>query len=498
MTHRLFRLLIPASLAMSACAGGSGSAADAGGDMADVDVADTDAMAADAAACPNGQALCDGSCIDPLANREYCGATTCEDNTTDGNRCAPGFVCDGAGSCEAFVCQPTSGGGGAVCNPVTQAGCEAGEKCAQLVTSASPFLASTACVPDGTVTGDGTCTICGNGGVGYDNCVAGFDCLRGRCAEICTAAGGDTCRTDGEAFGEGSYCTLYADLFSDEIGLCVPGCDPTIDSVVNGTVINTQCGADNGCYLNVGRGVAACSGTPASAANVKQNDVCYGPAFSSCYLNGCASGFSPILPDEVGVAATTNTCSRYCTPADTYIGQTADRSGVADKCGATAMQDNGSGSLGGIVQECRFIQSFYGEPLNPETVGMCVPVNPWYNCAETYDFTGIMNAVAGAANTAEANTAFDNFCYGESDPLDTVPILPRCDGLGFGCISLATRQPLFDLLDGTTPAPANNQIATHAWLKARLEAPATATAAVWVRRQRSPAPTFTAHDGPLP
>lgn len=256
----------------------------------------------------------------------------------------------------------------------------------------------------------------------------------------------------------------------------MPACDPTDDTVVTGTVINATCGANNGCYLNIGRGVAACAGTPAGALSANQNDSCYGPAFGSCFLNGCASGFAPILPNAVGLAATTNTCSRYCTPADTYIGQIDDRSGVADKCGATAMLENGSGTLGDVIHECRFIQSLYGEPLIPASQGMCVPVVPWYNCAETYDFSGMSAVVLAAADMAAANTAFNNFCYGEPEPVDAVPILPRCVGLSFGCTSMATRQAIFDALAGVTlaPAPASTPEATTTWLKARLAPPDSA------------------------
>jgi hypothetical protein len=99
---------------------------------------------------------------------------------------------------------------------------------------------------------------------------------------------------------------------------------------------------------------------------------------------------------------------------------------------------------------------------------MCVPIDPWYNCRDTYDFDGMMAAVTGAADTAAANTAFNNFCYGKPEPLDTDEILPKCDGLGFGCTSLETRQPLFDILD---PPMANqmNAMDTRQWLKVRLQ-----------------------------
>lgn len=413
------------------CSGGSGS----GSPDADISIAEDSAPAADSALSIDAAVSIDATVPIDAA------------------------VFDAAPSADALVLT--------ACNPVTQAGCSAGQKCAQLIASDIPFLASTSCVPDGAVTEGGACTQGPAGPNGYDDCVAGYDCLQGVCTEICNNAGGDTCRTVDEAFGEGSYCTLYADLFSDEIGLCVPGCSPTVDTVANGTVTNTQCGPGNGCYLNTGRGVAACSGTPASAVNVKQNDNCYGPAFGSCYLNGCASGFSPILPNSVD-NATINTCSRYCTPVDTYIGQIDDRSGAADKCGDTAMQANGSGALGGVIHECRFIQSLFSAPLNPESQGMCVPVVPWYNCAETYDFTGMSAAVTSAPDTAAANTAFNNFCFGEPDPVNTVPFLPRCEGFVYGCTSLATRQVILDILEPLNPAPPNTGAATRAWLQDRL------------------------------
>lgn len=352
------------------------------------------------------------------------------------------------------------------CNPVTQAGCEAGEKCAQLVASDEPFLASTACVPDGTVTTGGACTRGAAGANGYDDCVAGYDCLRGECVEICTSAGGDTCRADGEGFGEGSYCTLYADLFSDEIGLCVIGCEPTDDTSAE-PVVNTKCGMDRGCYLNVGRGVAACASTPGDAATATQNDDCYGPAAGSCFLNGCASGYSPILPNAVGDAATVTTCSRYCTPVDTYVGSAADADGMNSKCGLTELSAAGSAISAG-THECRFIQALYAEPLNPVTQGMCVPIDPWYNCAGTYEFAAMRDAVVNAADTAAANTAFNNFCYDKPEPLNTDEILPKCDGLGFGCTSLATRQVIFDTLDGNM-ASKTNAMPTREWLKSRLK-----------------------------
>lgn len=162
-----------------------------------------------------------------------------------------------------------------ICNPVTQAGCSIGEKCAQVVQSDNPFLAQTTCVPNGNVSEGGACTQGEAGATGLDDCLAGLDCLGGICSPICNVGPPDSCRSGLEAFDEGPYCTLFADLFSDDIGLCVPACGPTNDTVTGGAAVNNDCGAGNGCYLNATRGVAACASEPAPAAGVTQNQDCY-------------------------------------------------------------------------------------------------------------------------------------------------------------------------------------------------------------------------------
>ncbi len=379
---------------------------------------------------------------------------------------------DGGGGPDVRV---TDGGGvgpdadvPVACNPVTQAGCLAGEKCAQLVANDEPFLATTACVPDGTITNGGACTRGEAGANGFDDCVAGLDCLRGECVQICTSAGGDTCRANPDpGFAQGEYCTLYADLFSDEIGLCVAACDPTDDAVVDGKVVNAACGEDSGCYLNVGRGIAACAGTPTMAAGANQNDDCYGPMADSCFLNGCESGFAPILPDAVE-GSTTNTCARYCTPADTYVNSVDQRSGVNDKCGFTKMNANGICALGGNTHECRFVQTFYGEPLNPVTQGFCVGTPKWYDCAGKYEFETLFAKVI-TENPVDPNAAFNLFCYDTETPLDTDPFLEKCDGFTFGCTSILARQPIVDAIGAPAPGPNNSPvIIDQEWLLNRL------------------------------
>jgi hypothetical protein len=56
-----------------------------------------------AGSCQAGLVECGGTCIDPLTNRQYCGAGA--DCTADpGEACDPGEICDGAGNC-ALSCQ---------------------------------------------------------------------------------------------------------------------------------------------------------------------------------------------------------------------------------------------------------------------------------------------------------------------------------------------------------------------------------------------------------
>lgn len=347
---------------------------------------------------------------------------------------------------------PTFDGGGEVleCNPVTQAGCEAGEKCAQLVESADPFLARTACVPAGAVTEGGACTR-GEAGAatGFDDCIGGYDCTNGVCTEICDVGPPDGCRADGEAFGEGSYCTLYEGLFTDAIGVCVAGCNPVDDTVTDGVVNNGSCAAGEGCYLNATRGVAACANTPVDAAEATQNSDCYGPASGGCYLNGCASGFTALLNNKPEDADGT-VCARYCTAEDTHTNNTGSAAGQNDNCSNGSLQQAGGTNGANGAHQCRFVQNFYSNTTEvPVEVGMCVPVVPagggtWADCT-LYDHDGLVAAYNAETTPEGQETAFNNFCLvTPADPMNS-DITPECEGLFRGCISLAKELELVDV-----------------------------------------------------
>jgi hypothetical protein len=342
------------------------------------------------------------------------------------------------------------------CNPVSQAGCDAGEKCALLVESAEPFLARTDCVPAGAVTEGGACTR-GEAGAatGFDDCIGGYDCTHGVCTEICDVGSPDGCRAD----GEGSYCALYASDFTDGIGVCVAGCIPVDDTVTDGIVKNSSCAAGEGCYLNATHGVAACANTPVDAAEATQNSDCYGPASGGCYLNGCASGFAALLNNKPEDADGT-VCARYCSPTDTHTDAPNGASGVSGNCSAAAMK--ATGGTNGVQSEhqCRFIQTFSHEAnLVDATVGMCVPINlgngaTWSDCSEFFweDIKTVWSDALAAGT--DPQTAFNDFCLVDPTDPDNSPLRDACVGLARGCIrslEIETGLPGFDLALGSKP-----------------------------------------------
>ncbi|GAG34147.1 unnamed protein product, partial [marine sediment metagenome] len=54
--------------------------------------------------CPGGLIDCNGTCVDPLTDRTYCGASGDCQGASAGTTCAPGQICDGTGNC-ALSCQ---------------------------------------------------------------------------------------------------------------------------------------------------------------------------------------------------------------------------------------------------------------------------------------------------------------------------------------------------------------------------------------------------------
>lgn len=253
---------------------------------------------------------------------------------------------------------PDSGGDPSACNPVTQTGCEAGEKCAQLVESEEPFLARTACVPDGDVEAGGECMRGEAGPMGYDNCAAGLAC-NGVCVAICNVPQQMGCSAD-------ESCVLYTDTFDDvgdgsTVGLCAPACDPTTQTLLEGGEGGTtECPNGGGCYLNTNLGTTSCARVPEAAVGLGMDDSCYGPTEENCFLNGCDKGYMPFWNDPTGTSASA-LCAAFCSHVDTFVeGGTAQGNpiGAADgtQCAGTVVA--GGQGEGADPYSCRSIQWF--------------------------------------------------------------------------------------------------------------------------------------------
>lgn len=423
--------LFTLSLALFGCHGGSSQSG-------------TDAGSEDGSpsTCAPGTVFCGGECIDPTRHREYCGATTCEDDATDGDVCGLDQACTGVGTCSAFLCEDLGPGDGTSCDLITSAGCESGEKCAEIIESVAPFVSRTSCVPNGAVPTGGECNQCEEGRTGYDNCSSGNSCFNGRCREICQSGPPDTCRSEGEPVSEGSYCMRPFGF--DEVGVCISTCSPTETMTIEGAVLHNECAEDEGCYLNASRGTASCAAEVQEAESQTQNEDCFGPTFGGCYLNGCASGFDGLLSDRPEDPTGTH-CARYCSPANAHSAEQSDVQGLSGQCETAALDL--LGGTNGVAQEhqCRFVQSFSSDTeLVSEGVGMCVPTTPagggsWGDC-RAFDWDGL-KAAWNAAIAAGGSTsdAFGEFCLEDPSSPDTSDIRARCLGYFRGCISLAEK-----------------------------------------------------------
>lgn len=364
------------------------------------------------------------------------------------------------------------------CNPVTQAGCAAGEKCAELIvvaddpdTSANEFLAQIACVPEGSASAGESCEE-GEPGqcTGFDNCVAGYDCFGDVCLRVCGSSP-DTCLSDPPApFGMGENCANnFEDHFNDTTGVCLLACDPTMDSMETTedgefVVVNAICGVGSSCGMNAATAKTTCAGTPAMSDSQTQNDVPYGPSAGLYYSNGCASGFTTLLSSNVGEDPGEQQCARYCTPTESYLdesgAQVGSLAGANNKCGNTGLEAIGGRGGNNVAHQCRFIQSLYPNTnLVPAEVGMCMPIesrgrefalsngmkseaplNTWGNC-ELFAWGELKAAWNAAApqGTEAANAAFDETCMNlPLDPMNpNARFLSKCIGYFYGCISIA-------------------------------------------------------------
>lgn len=317
------------------------------------------------------------------------------------------------------------------CDPVAQDGCEEGEKCAQLLVAAGPpELNRTDCVPDGDVAIGEACEIGAPGDTtGFDDCVAGSQCVNGVCRPICSSPP-DTC-------DDGFSCSFFVDLFDDimtaDVGVCTQVCDPIRqDCVIEG----------EGCYLSVfnQEGEATCVGIPEDSVGRQQGDVCAGLDDESCFVNGCDAGFWAIVPTFI-VQPDMGTCARFCQPVDTYIvdpegdgkgelvkGADADGLGIDDDEDPKTPDIECSAAFLGVGdQECRYFQGigFSNQPFDyiPAEYGFCADtgvgeasIELWGKC-ELYSEERIIRIFdeAEIAEPGSGDAAIMTFCNEDPD-----------------------------------------------------------------------------------
>lgn len=271
-------------------------------------------------ACPSGQIACDGACINPLTDREHCGATDCS-----GEGAELGEACESGQVCVMGACQTTCPSGQLVCNgkcidpnvdpvycgatdcnalPTSGVDCASGQVCVMGVCEASCPPGQLAC-----------------GAAGSEQCV---DPLRDR--EYCGAtdcAGGET----GEACEAGEVCSN---------GSCVTSC-PTGELECGGKCVDpttdlNYCGATD-CSDPATEGVACPSGNVCSA----------GQCAVTCVSGQIVCGGKCIDPE---------TDNAYCGASDdcsgANIGETCDPGSVctngacAPTCAAGQFECNGA------------------------------------------------------------------------------------------------------------------------------------------------------------
>ncbi|MBN1769695.1 MAG: PD40 domain-containing protein, partial [Deltaproteobacteria bacterium] len=95
-------------------ASGDCTGAEAGAACADGEVCVDGACAT---SCPAGQLVCDEACVDPLVDRQFCGATGDCTGAEAGAACAEGEICDGTGVCRASCSTGLVACGGACIDP---------------------------------------------------------------------------------------------------------------------------------------------------------------------------------------------------------------------------------------------------------------------------------------------------------------------------------------------------------------------------------------------
>lgn len=266
------------------------------------------------------------------------------------------------------------------CDPVAQIGCAADQKCTWVRDSVTPSPSGQLrCVPNGNAVSGGNCSYGASGPTtGYDNCEKGLICkapetegAAGTCAAICDATSANSCATN-------TTCVTYSDLFDDggvaTAGVCEPECDPltqmrlTDNAPHCGGTVDGNGQPSMGCYGAPSQDARPSAFTCAPAGSIANGSDVVCDQTNSCgpYVNGCAPGYIPLLPQTTG--SNSVICVALCKPGDTSSTSTTNAGGVQPYTCAAA----GAGG----THECRYWWHFEGATTATsqwtDGLGVCV------------------------------------------------------------------------------------------------------------------------------
>jgi hypothetical protein len=332
---------------------------------------------------------------------------------------------------------------GGPCNALTQAGCNAGEKCAWFQDTSTPIpLGHIGCAPDGMIAPGSACSYGPVGPSGYDNCTKGNVCI-GKCRQICDLNDG------APSCGSGYSCVPHPYFFDvgsgATAGTCDKTCNPLDDNDFDGPGPNVRpgsaCASVEGCYGFPGTKNPTrftCRGE--FHKTLVHRSACTVPAGCAsdsmhAYVNGCAQGYVPVLVDSTG--STQIDCIAMCKPVDCYAG--------AGKCGASA----GANLPGASPHRCNPVDAL--GTFNVATAG-AIGVNGdqcMYSWVLEHDGSGhhIPSPTSDTVGFCvdHSKYLYDSNGNGMLDGSDAA--WPKCDQLGissgfdaayFGCVSTTT------------------------------------------------------------
>ena len=299
--------------------------------------------------CVAGQILCDGKCITPGTDNQYCGASGDCKGANKGEACGDGTSCKG-GTC--------------------QRGCVAGQilcdgQCITPGTDNQYCGASGACqgVNKGEACGDGTSC---KGGTCQQGCIAGQILCDGKCITpatdnlYCGASGDCQGNNKGHACGDGTSCKQ---------GSCQQGCvagQVLCDGqcIVPGTD-NQYCGASGDCQGN-NKGEACGDGTSCKQGTCQQGCIagqilcdgkCITPSTDNqyCGASGNCTGANKGEACGDGTSCKQGTCQQGCVAGQVLCDGQCIVPGTDNQyCGASGnCQGNNKGEACGDGTSCK-------------------------------------------------------------------------------------------------------------------------------------------------